>query len=155
MTLLLEKEINKLKKMLLALSAIVEESLYNGVKALVDRDLDLARKVIEDDTRVDEAEVELEEEGLKILALHQPMAIDLRFIVSVLRINSDLERIGSIAVRSETGDLRFAFYRLAVESGSGVLNWRDELSANDSGSYMASTLAGGATARPAEVTRAR
>jgi phosphate transport system protein len=98
MTLLLEKEINKLKKMLLTLSAIVEDNLFNGVKSLVDRDLDLARKVIEDDTRVDEAEVELEEEGLKILALHQPMAIDLRFIVAVLRINSDLERIADFAV---------------------------------------------------------
>ncbi len=54
--------------------------------------------MIREDIKIDEMEVELEEEGLKILALHQPVAIDLRFIVAVLRINSDLERIGDLAV---------------------------------------------------------
>ena len=98
MTLLLHKEIEKLKKELLALGAIVEELLRKSVRALQTRDTKLAREVIEADERVDIREVELEESGLKIIALHQPVAIDLRFIVSVLRINSDLERIGDLAV---------------------------------------------------------
>jgi phosphate transport system protein len=98
MTLLLHKEIERLKKELLALGAIVEELLRKAVRALQGRDAALAREVMEADERVDNREVELEEDGLKIIALHQPVAIDLRFIVSVLRINSDLERIGDLAV---------------------------------------------------------
>ncbi len=98
MTSVLTKEIEKLKRMLLALSAVVEESLQKGVRALETRDNELAQQVIREDIKIDEMEVELEEEGLKILALHQPVAIDLRFIVAVLRINSDLERIGDLAV---------------------------------------------------------
>lgn len=98
MTLLLHKEIDNLKKMLLSLMAVVEEQLKKAVLSLENRDLDLANEVIEGDVKVDEREVEIEEEGLKILALHQPVAVDLRFIVAVLRINSDLERIGDLAV---------------------------------------------------------
>jgi phosphate transport system protein len=98
MTLLLHKEIENLKKMLLALMAVVEESLSKAVLSLEKRDLDLASEVLEGDWRVDEMEVEIEEEGLKILALHQPVAVDLRFIVSAMRTNSDLERIGDLAV---------------------------------------------------------
>ena len=98
MTLLLHKEIERLKKELLALGAIVEELLRKAVRSLQTRDATLAREVVLADERVDNREVELEEDGLKIIALHQPVAIDLRFIVSVLRINSDLERIGDLAV---------------------------------------------------------
>ncbi len=98
MTSVLTREIEKLKKMVLALSAMAEKSLEKGFRALETRDQDLAQQVIEEDIIIDEMEVELEEEGLKILALHQPVAIDLRFIVAVLRINSELERIGDLAV---------------------------------------------------------
>ena len=98
MTLLLHKEIERLKKELLALGAIVEELVRKAVRALQGRDAELAREVIQADERVDNREVELEEDGLKIIALHQPVAVDLRFIVAVLRINSDLERIGDLAV---------------------------------------------------------
>jgi phosphate transport system protein len=98
MTLLLHKEIERLKKELLALGAIVEELLRKSVRALQERNETLAREVMAADERVDNREVELEEDGLKIIALHQPVAVDLRFIVAVLRINSDLERIGDLAV---------------------------------------------------------
>jgi phosphate transport system protein len=94
----LHKEIDRLKKELLSLGALVEGLLRKAVHALQTRDLALAREVMAADERVDNQEVELEEDGLKIIALHQPVAIDLRFIVSVLRINSDLERIGDLAV---------------------------------------------------------
>jgi phosphate transport system protein len=98
MTLRLHTEIERLKKELLSLGAIVEELLRKSVRALQTRDAALAREVMDADERVDIREVELEEDGLKIIALHQPVASDLRFIVSVLRINTDLERIGDLAV---------------------------------------------------------
>lgn len=97
MTKHLQREIDKLKKMILALSAVVEEGVYRAVKAIGDRDAVLARKVLEGDREVDQMEVEVEEECLKALALHQPVAIDLRFIIAVLKINNDLERIGDLS----------------------------------------------------------
>ena len=97
MTIHMVRELEKLKKMILALAAVVEESVQQGVQALRDGDLALARRVVAGDERVDTMEVELEEECLKILALHQPVATDLRFIVSVLKINNDLERMADLA----------------------------------------------------------
>jgi phosphate transport system protein len=91
------KEVDHLKRQILALSAKAEESVILAVKALLTRDEDLARQVIRGDYDVDQAEVEVEEEALKILALHQPVATDLRFLTAVLKINNDLERIGDLA----------------------------------------------------------
>jgi len=91
------KEIEKLKKRILVLSAQVEESVILAVKALLTRDEELAQQVIRGDFDVDQVEVEVEEEALKILALHQPVATDLRFLTAVLKINNDLERIGDLA----------------------------------------------------------
>lgn len=98
MSLILAKEIERLKKQLLSLSAVVEQAILFAIKALRDRDPELCKKVIEQDDEIDDLEVMLEEECLKILALHQPVADDLRLIVAVLKINSDLERIGDLAV---------------------------------------------------------
>lgn len=94
----LQKEIEHLKIRVLALSAIVEQSVWKAVKAIETRNADLADEVIAGDDNVDQVEVEVEEECLKILALHQPVAIDLRFIVAVLKMNDELERIGDLAV---------------------------------------------------------
>jgi phosphate transport system protein len=94
----LQREIDKLKKAILSLGALVESSVQMAVKAIEERDSGLAEKVIKSDYEIDHAEVDLEEDCLKILALHQPVAIDLRFIIAVLKINSDLERIGDLAV---------------------------------------------------------
>lgn len=94
----LRKEIDKLKRSLLALSAMVEASVLKAVRAFQERDEVLAREVIDHDPVIDQKEVDLEEECLKILALHQPVASDLRFIVAILKINNDLERIGDLAV---------------------------------------------------------
>ena len=98
MKLLLHKEMERLKNEMLALSAVVEELLRKAMSALQEHNAERAREVIAADERVDQLEVELEETALKIIALHQPVADDLRLIVSVLRINSDLERIGDLAV---------------------------------------------------------
>jgi phosphate transport system protein len=94
----LQREIENLKKKILSLGAAVEKSVRMAVTAIENRDAELADKVISGDTEIDQLEVNLEEDCLKILALHQPVAIDLRFIIAVLKINSDLERIGDLAV---------------------------------------------------------
>jgi phosphate transport system protein len=94
----LQREIEKLKKEILSLGAVVEASVQMAVRSIEERDSGLARKVIDSDVEIDHAEVNLEEDCLKILALHQPVAIDLRFIIAVLKINNDLERIGDLAV---------------------------------------------------------
>jgi phosphate transport system protein len=94
----LGRKIDKLKTEILALGAKVEESLQLAVKALECRDPELAAQVIDGDSEIDTKEVDLEEECLEILALHQPVAADLRYIVAVLKINNDLERIGDLAV---------------------------------------------------------
>jgi phosphate transport system protein len=94
----LRKEIDNLKKKILTLGATVENSVRIAVKSIEDKDTELAQKVIDADIEIDHSEVALEEDCLKILALHQPVAIDLRFIIAVLKINNDLERIGDLAV---------------------------------------------------------
>jgi len=90
----LQREIGLLKKKVLALGALVEESVLLAAKALKERDETLAQTLIDGDTVIDEREVDIEEECQKILALHQPVAHDLRFIIAVLKINAELERIG-------------------------------------------------------------
>jgi phosphate transport system protein len=93
----LEREIEQLKKAIIALSTRVEETLASAICSVERKDAQLAQKVIGDDHLIDSMEIDIEEECLKILALHQPVASDLRFIVAVLKINNDLERIGDIA----------------------------------------------------------
>ncbi len=87
----------QLEKQLLTLTAVVEESVQQAIRALSDRDRELAQKVIDNDKQINRLEVDLEEECLKVLALHQPVANDLRMIVAVLKINNDLERIADQA----------------------------------------------------------
>jgi len=94
----LQHEIDALKRSILSIGTMVEDALKRSVDALLERNEITAKKVIENDTEIDMKEVELEEDCLKILALHQPVAIDLRFIVALIKINSDLERIGDLAV---------------------------------------------------------
>lgn len=98
MSMHFQKEIQNLKRKILSLSALVEESVRQAVISVRERDGNLAWKVIDGDIEIDHREVDIEEECLKILALYQPVAIDLRFIVAVLKINNDLERIGDLAV---------------------------------------------------------
>lgn len=94
----MKREIEKLKQMLLTLCSQVEEQLWQSVKAIEKRDGRLARQVIDRDVQIDQMEVDVEEECLKMLALYQPVAIDLRFIITALKINNDLERIGDLSV---------------------------------------------------------
>jgi len=98
MSVHMQKEIEKLKKRLLSLSALVEDTVHRAIRSLRERDAEMAHGVIDGDVQIDEREVDIEEECQKILALHQPVAHDLRFIIAVLKINAELERIGDLAV---------------------------------------------------------
>lgn len=98
MSVHLQREIDKLKRSLLALSAVVEDQVNRSVQSLLDRNPGQAREVENRDREIDQREVEVEEDCLRVLALYQPVAIDLRMIVAVLKINSDLERVGDLAV---------------------------------------------------------
>jgi phosphate transport system protein len=93
----LQKEIDKLKRQILALSAKVENDVCMAVRAANNLDAAIARDVVGRDEETNLMEVNVEEDCLKILALHQPVAGDLRYIIAVLKINQDLERIGDLA----------------------------------------------------------
>ena len=94
----LQIEIERLKKRVLAIGVTVIEAIQKALLALEARRAEIASQVMEGDKQVDTAEVELEEECLKLLALYQPVAEDLRFITAVMKINNDLERMGDEAV---------------------------------------------------------
>jgi phosphate transport system protein len=110
----LQREIDRLKKNILTLGAMVEESVELAVKSIEERDTRLAQRVLDTDNDIDQTEVDLEEDCLKVLALHQPVAIDLRFIIAVLKINSDLERIGDLACNIAERTLVISQYPQAV-----------------------------------------
>jgi phosphate transport system protein len=117
------RELEKIKKRILSLGAMVEGRVRMVIKALETRDGDAAKKIIISDHEIDEMEVEIEEECLKILALYQPVAIDLRFLTAVIKINNDLERIAdeavniarrvSIIAKREKIDISFDYSRMA------------------------------------------
>jgi phosphate transport system protein len=94
----LQREVDNLKKKILKLSTIVEENVERAVRSVEKRDADLAHRVVEEDKAVDTMEIEIEEDCLKVLALYQPVATELRFIVAVLKLNNDLERISDLTV---------------------------------------------------------
>jgi phosphate transport system protein len=93
----LQRDLDNLQRDLLVLAASVEEAVHKAIRALQERERDLAQQVIAGDSQIDQEENHIEEECLKILALHQPVAIDLRRIVAALKINADLERMGDLS----------------------------------------------------------
>jgi phosphate transport system protein len=97
MTRHIERQIANLKERILQVGTVVEGAISKSITALINRDTALAQRVMANDEEIDRMEVEVEEECLKILALYQPVAADLRFVVAVLKINNDLERMGDLA----------------------------------------------------------
>ena len=147
MPIRLQKELDKLKKSILSLGAMVEERVRMAIQALELREANLAEKIIRSDYKIDEFEVEVEEECLKILALHQPVAVDLRFIIAVIKINNDLERIADEAVniaervqiiaKRERIDIPFDYTLMAEKTASmlkksldALVNMNDVLALN-------------------------
>jgi phosphate transport system protein len=111
------RELDNIKKMILSLGAMAEERVRLAVAAVENKDAEAAQRVIKTDYEIDEMEVEVEETCLKVLALHQPVAVDLRFLIAVIKINNDLERIGDqavniaqrVAVLAKRRDVNFGF----------------------------------------------
>jgi phosphate transport system protein len=93
----LQRDLDNLQRDLLALAGLVEAAIHKAIRALREHDADLAQEVIAGDSQIDLEENHIDEECLKILALHQPVAVDLRRIVAAMMINTDLERMGDLA----------------------------------------------------------
>ncbi|MGE3966375.1 MAG: phosphate signaling complex protein PhoU [Planctomycetota bacterium] len=94
----MQRDLEQLKRHVLTMGALVEQATNWAITALVDRRVELARDVMVGDNQIDQMELMIEEECLKLLALHQPVAGDLRFVVSVMKVNNDLERMGDLAI---------------------------------------------------------
>jgi len=94
-----EAELLEVKENLLYLGALVQEAIEDSIQALLERDTELARKVIANDVNIDKLDDEIEEKCVRLLALRQPAARDLRFITTAIKINGHLERIGDMAVK--------------------------------------------------------
>ena len=97
MTSHLDYQTPKLKRSILELVTLVEDSVQKAITAFQQKNLELAKKVVEGDKQIDAMEIDFEEECLKVMALYQPVAVDLRMMVSMIKINDALERIGDLS----------------------------------------------------------
>ena len=93
-----DREIETLKDLLLRMGAMVEEQINRSIRALLDRDTELAQQVIDDDTKVDQMELEIDQHTIELIAMMQPAAVDLRFVAAAMKITPELERIADLAV---------------------------------------------------------
>ncbi len=93
-----DEELMHLKEMVLKMGAMVESSIKDSVKSLVERDDELAKSVIERDHQINALDVQIDEECIRLIALMQPMAGDLRFLTTAMKITTDLERMGDNSV---------------------------------------------------------
>lgn len=93
-----EEQLDDLRKRLLEMSGLVESAIYRSVHALVEKDESLAEEVLKNESRVNQMEIEIDDLAVRLLALEQPVATDLRLITAAIKINNDLERMGDLAV---------------------------------------------------------
>ncbi len=98
MAMHLSRDLENLQRRILSLASAVEQTVERAMRALFERDMQLARALMDSDTPIDLEENQIEEDCLKILALHQPVAVDLRRVTAILKINTDLERMADLAV---------------------------------------------------------
>ena len=97
MSIHLQNDLDRLKRELLQMGSLVEEATNKAITSIVQRDPVMAREVLEGDDVIDSKELQVEDQCLKILALHQPVASDLRFLIATIKVNNDLERMGDLA----------------------------------------------------------
>ncbi len=93
-----EEQLDDLRKRLLAMSGLVESAIYRSILALIEKDEHQANLVLQNESRINQMEIEIDEQATRLLALDQPVAADLRFITATIKINSNLERMGDLAV---------------------------------------------------------
>lgn len=104
-------DLQELNAFLITMSNLTEEAIDLSIRALSELNVDLAQEVIANDTRIDEMEIEIEDKAIDILALHQPLAKDLRFVTTAIHINSNLERIADLAVNVSQRVLELAAFK--------------------------------------------
>jgi phosphate transport system protein len=102
-----QDELDQLKARLLEMGGLAEDRLRLAVRGLTERDLAIVDKVLAGDTAINQLHIEVDDRCFKLLALHQPMAVDLRMIVSAVKINTDLERVGDLAVNIAEAAARY------------------------------------------------
>jgi phosphate transport system protein len=103
-----QEELDQLKSRLLEMGGLAEDRMSASVRALVDRDHGLVEKVLAGDTPINQLHIEIDGRCVRLLALHQPMAVDLRMILSAVKINTDLERVGDLAINIAEAARRYA-----------------------------------------------
>ena len=101
-----ERDLNDLKERLLWMGSLAERAVHQAVHSVLDSDEQLANRVLAEEDAINELQIEVDDRVVQLLALHQLMAVDLRFVLAVSRINNDLERIGDQAVNIAQGSLR-------------------------------------------------
>src|SRR5919109_5328031 len=102
-----QEELEALKTRLLEMGGLAEERVRLAVRALVDRDSALVERVIAGDGPINQLHIEIDSRCFTLLALHQPMAVDLRSIVAAVKINTDLERVGDLAINIAEAVVRY------------------------------------------------
>ena len=102
-----QEEMDQLKARLLEMGGLAEDRVRSSVRALVDRDGSLVDSVLAGDTPINQLHIEIDSRCVRLLALHQPMAVDLRFILSAVKINTDLERVGDLAINIAEAGVRY------------------------------------------------
>jgi phosphate transport system protein len=102
-----QEELGELKARLLEMGGLAEERVRMAVRALIDRDAALVERVLTGDSPINQLHIDIDNRCFKLLALHQPMAVDLRAIVSAVKINTDLERVGDLAVNIAEAVVRY------------------------------------------------
>jgi phosphate transport system protein len=102
-----QEELDQLKSRLLEMGGLAEDRMRASVSALVDRDHGLVEKVLAGDAPINQLHIEIDGRCVRLLALHQPMAVDLRMILSAVKINTDLERVGDLAINIAEAALRY------------------------------------------------
>jgi len=123
----IRKELDKVKNRVLYLGSAVENNLHRAIRAMKNNDVEIAHEVKKGDLEIDKTEVSLEDQCLEVLALHQPVAGDLRFLVTVLKINIDLERIGDLAVKIADKVLLLSFTQQRITSQKDYANVLEKL----------------------------
>lgn len=109
-----EEELDELRKRLLEMSGLVESAIYRSVHSLSERDEGLAELVFKTEARINQMEIEIDDMAVRLLALEQPVATDLRLITSAIKINNDLERMGDLAVNLSQSAISLAAIKDAM-----------------------------------------
>ncbi|MDI6801131.1 MAG: phosphate signaling complex protein PhoU [Thermodesulfovibrionales bacterium] len=95
--MIFDEELSQLKEKILRMGAMVENAVRDSIRSLVERDSELAKRVIEKDHQINALDVEIDEDSIRLIALRQPKASDLRFITTAMKITTDMERMGDLA----------------------------------------------------------